>query len=783
METANFSSRRSAAGALPAFALPAPTTCVPSALPSHSPGPFHNFCDADLNTDNSQGSQDPHGIPHSYGSHVYGGSSHPAIQAQPSLGQHDFSRHGSSLYNQGPAMQQSNHLRSSQSPSTGGEGLLPPPYHQDHRPYSPYQLLPTMDGPPIMSNIHHPGGQLSIPRMAVPPYGHHHMVYRHGQPGPQSGRPFKCDQCMQSFSRQHDLKRHKRIHLAVKPFPCTYCSKSFSRKDALKRHELVKGCRKTSVKRGEDSELGKNDTDILTQDCKPALDMRAGNQLPQPTKSSFNNSPFPTTSRGDEPPYQGGIRLPTGLVKTEPLEDPIETFAKPALPDCSQQHRPPVLPKLSEDPEYRVSSQTPHSDGSSAVTERYIDERKSHIVNSIVFGVTQWLRSKFDSCRKNGGCNLTDASGTSEARLTAYPKSKPPDSIKPNNGKRKLTDSDDHDTDDDGDDGHGKDERSSHRPMQDDENPKYACPYFKYNPAKYKDWRICPGPGWTDVHRVKEHLYRRHRQPKYRCGRCWQHFKDEEGYLNHQRTPQPCPLREMEHVEGFDAAQERSLKSRKRANPELSETEKWKRVFQILFPHVLDDDIPSPCKSTQLEGEGKECNHRDSESDYLARCEEYMVREVPQRLRQALGRELDRDLNIVEESLRRKAGDWVKTLLEEAFRELRHNRRPDGPSQPLAVDDERPGPTEGSGLPLVPTPQPNSPETSVPHCEGESEAWPLSFDLDSFDPFTILGETELSFDNGGLLENLLRPEEGGDGESKKHSDSGYGSHSSIHCDK
>ncbi|KAK7204473.1 hypothetical protein BZA70DRAFT_249377, partial [Myxozyma melibiosi] len=53
---------------------------------------------------------------------------------------------------------------------------------------------------------------------------------------------FKCDQCLQSFNRNHDLKRHKRIHLDVKPFPCANCDKTFSRKDALKRHTLVKGC-------------------------------------------------------------------------------------------------------------------------------------------------------------------------------------------------------------------------------------------------------------------------------------------------------------------------------------------------------------------------------------------------------------------------------------------------------------------------------------------------------------------------------------------------------------
>jgi len=51
--------------------------------------------------------------------------------------------------------------------------------------------------------------------------------------GQQNDRPFKCDQCPQSFNRNHDFKRHKRIHLAVKPFPCGHCEKSFSRKDAL----------------------------------------------------------------------------------------------------------------------------------------------------------------------------------------------------------------------------------------------------------------------------------------------------------------------------------------------------------------------------------------------------------------------------------------------------------------------------------------------------------------------------------------------------------------------
>ncbi|KAK9365263.1 hypothetical protein V1509DRAFT_633649 [Lipomyces kononenkoae] len=81
-----------------------------------------------------------------------------------------------------------------------------------------------------------------LTHLPPPPPLHQHIPQQQPHQVPPQERPFKCDQCPQSFNRNHDLKRHKRIHLDVKPFPCPNCDKTFSRKDALKRHTLVKGC-------------------------------------------------------------------------------------------------------------------------------------------------------------------------------------------------------------------------------------------------------------------------------------------------------------------------------------------------------------------------------------------------------------------------------------------------------------------------------------------------------------------------------------------------------------
>ncbi|KAF1355240.1 hypothetical protein BDV97DRAFT_375063 [Delphinella strobiligena] len=201
---------------------------------------------------------------HSIGSAMMGGQQQslttPATQSSPVTTQDSYARlpptpsfyHSSQQpsapqqstypYSSGPSpVQQSPLSAGGQMPRmspTHGHGSIPP--LQQHSAQSPYGHHRPFQYPmpgPVLSNVGNPNSQLALVGQM---YGHPQAH----QPNSQNDRPFKCDQCPQSFNRNHDLKRHKRIHLAVKPFPCGHCDKSFSRKDALKRHILVKGCGK-----------------------------------------------------------------------------------------------------------------------------------------------------------------------------------------------------------------------------------------------------------------------------------------------------------------------------------------------------------------------------------------------------------------------------------------------------------------------------------------------------------------------------------------------------------
>lgn len=70
--------------------------------------------------------------------------------------------------------------------------------------------------------------------------------------------------------------------------------------------------------------------------------------------------------------------------------------------------------------------------------------------------------------------------------------------------KRKSRGDDGLPPDDQDDNGPNKRRRVSITTTEDsDGGPRFACPFYKHDPNRYRNRRTCPGPGWPTVHRMK----------------------------------------------------------------------------------------------------------------------------------------------------------------------------------------------------------------------------------------------------------------------------------------
>ncbi|KAK3379002.1 hypothetical protein B0T24DRAFT_663274 [Lasiosphaeria ovina] len=590
---------------------------------------------------------------------------------------------------------------------------------------------------------------------------------------------------------QDDLVRHKRIHLV-----------------RFQRHRVVKGCgekvrdpgpsnvdksRPAPESRVEspDAHVSINTTSgfsfrdgplPINQDIKSGTNINmettaSPSVYDQDIKSSINIKIEPTESPSV---YDQDIKNSTNI-KIEPTASPsvydqdimnstnikIEPTESPSVYDQDIKSGTNIKMKTPESPSvYDKSPPSPSwklpPSPSPGVKLRSpppnISPRKSKMIESIVQDATNKIKAMLLQARGSSGSTSDPPSqdptpGQQESR----PNTARATTGNDRNPKRKMDDRGYSGTDDEDEDtgNHGPKDPATAK----GDAPRYACPYFKYNPSFYKSARGCPGPGWLDIHRVKEHLYRRHKQPKYRCGRCWQSFKDQAGHLDHQRMPQPCSLREIEHIEGFDAVQEGRLRSRKKAKgvAEPSETEKWRDVYKILFPQVEYDDMPSPFYEYGELVAANATGPRAPGPDRLGECEAYILRVVPPRLHQDLGRAAERNFGIVEEARRREATACIEDIIAQAFREFR-SQPPPGDAAIHAAEEHY---EEQQSLETQPGGQPGD----VDPFAG------LDLALLDMDPFVIMGNDGIGYDGDGLLEGILRPID----DAGKLSDSGYDS--------
>ncbi|KAN0104089.1 hypothetical protein V8E51_009834 [Hyaloscypha variabilis] len=140
----------------------------------------------------------------------------------------------------------------------------------------------------------------------------------------------------------------------------------------------------------------------------------------------------------------------------------------------------------------------------------------------------------------------------------------------------------------------------SSEPLDATENTSpFACPFRKHNPRKYciRNWARCALTAQSTVARVKGHLYKYHLV--HQCQRCKDVFVSEEELDIHIEAEEGCNSKTTEPVEGITLKMKEKLRSRKKAYPGQTEAERWKEIYQILFP---GEAVPDPCKLQPFKG-------------------------------------------------------------------------------------------------------------------------------------------------------------------------------------
>lgn len=140
----------------------------------------------------------------------------------------------------------------------------------------------------------------------------------------------------------------------------------------------------------------------------------------------------------------------------------------------------------------------------------------------------------------------------------------------------------------------------------------FACPYRKHDRRKYcvQNWGPCALTPQKTVARVKlttassticpkliyyrGHLYKYHQV--HECQRCKGLFKSSAELDTHIEAIAGCEARPfMGPCEGITSKVKKRLQCRKKAFPGQSEADRWKDIYQILFPN---EELPSPCRFT-----------------------------------------------------------------------------------------------------------------------------------------------------------------------------------------
>ncbi|GJC85866.1 hypothetical protein ColLi_08704 [Colletotrichum liriopes] len=260
--------------------------------------------------------------------------------------------------------------------------------------------------------------------------------------------------------------------------------------------------------------------------------------------------------------------------------------------------------------------------------------------------VDEWLDENVcpleEACDYEEGCSGSSRSTGSKKTTSNSNQSKPLA------GSKRQLRGDDQDDNAERDDG-GRRDRNKKRAKTDfhDDRKRFACPFYKYDPERYKHHRSCFGPGWTELHRLN---------------RCFGHFGDDEALQKHVRARNACTLqdestRETDPGAGMDQETEKKIKSRKAGKQ--SNVTRWYEIYSILFPDEVDiASLPSPWYDGPAGSNGK--NTLSDSDDLKTQYQHFLRRRIPSMIREELEAEVAKSFNDVGSVMQSRLSTWIK---------------------------------------------------------------------------------------------------------------------------
>lgn len=147
-----------------------------------------------------------------------------------------------------------------------------------------------------------------------------------------------------------------------------------------------------------------------------------------------------------------------------------------------------------------VSLRNSSNQSSYSSTNEYLAQKKRDAINRLMEALEEWLYTDPPfTCHAPGATGSGSSSASDNG--SSLSGGKAPSRL---SGQKRSLRRDSFDGSDPNGDGNEDDKRGNKRSKVELPNtPKLACPFFKQDPARYKDRGACTGPGWNSPARLK----------------------------------------------------------------------------------------------------------------------------------------------------------------------------------------------------------------------------------------------------------------------------------------